>query len=71
MSAKQLHNFPVKKLLAAIIAVAISLVGIVLEMRWLTVVALVVWAVAVTMLGPGKRGERTQSVLSEGEEERI
>jgi hypothetical protein len=44
------------KILAAVVAVAMALTGVLTEMRWLTVVALVFWVVAMLYYGLGQRG---------------
>jgi len=48
-------TFPVKKLISAIIAVTIALAGVLLEISWLTIAALVVWVIAMLVFGRGKR----------------
>ena len=53
-------TFPVRKLLSAIVAVAIALAGVLLGFRWLTVAALVVWIIAMMVFGPGQRGRQTR-----------
>jgi type IV secretory pathway VirB3-like protein len=44
-----------RKAVAALVAVAIALVGVFTGMRWLTVVALVLWVVAMLVFGFGDR----------------
>lgn len=43
------------KLLAAAIAVGLTLLGLTSGIRWLTVVALAFWIVALMLLGSGRR----------------
>ena len=45
----------IHKSLVAGIAVAVALLGVVAKMKWLTVAALVLWIVAMMILGTGKR----------------
>lgn len=43
------------KLVAAAIALGITLTGLVFGVRWLTIFALLFWVAAIALLGPGHR----------------